>query len=71
MTLPTTTLPAQTRSRTTIDDDAGGGGPSETGQSLVEQARAYARVAREAMQNCKQGAEAVDELQRRRNQSGQ
>lgn len=47
-------------------------GPSEPQASpLVEQARGFARVARDAVNECERGEEALRELRRRRNKSGQ
>ena len=41
------------------------------GENLLEQARAYANVARMAGDNCQQGREAEQDLHNRRNRSGE
>ena len=47
-------------------------GPPEGGPNpVLEQATAYAQVAREALEECDRGADAHRELERRRNKSGQ
>lgn len=49
-----------------------GGDPSADGPSpLLQQAAEYAKIAREALEDCQRGAEAEQELSKRRNQSGQ
>ena len=44
---------------------------SPGGSSLIQQARAYADVARRARENCQNKHSAEQELHRRRNHSGQ
>lgn len=44
--------------------------PGQGGQ-LREQAAAFARIAREALEDCDRGADAEQQLVRRRNRSGQ
>lgn len=49
-----------------------GSGPEDGGPNkLMQQAEGHANAARRARENCKTGAEAEQELQRRRNTSGQ
>lgn len=49
------------------DQPAGDGDPSE----LLQQARGWAAVAQQAHQRCQSGADAEQEVHRRRNQPGQ
>jgi hypothetical protein len=50
-----------------VHGDPSTGGPSP----LLQQAAGYADVARQARANCQRGADAEQELGRRRNRSGQ
>ncbi len=52
---------------------AGPGDPGEPSgaAAILERAAAWREVAREARRRCQRGAEAEQELQRRRNSSGQ
>ena len=51
-------------------DDAGDAG--DTGESsLLQQAKGYSEVAREALQDCERGEDAVKQMHKRRNRSGQ
>ncbi len=49
------------------------GGDSESGNtdSVKHQAAAYGKIARQALDDCKQGLAADEALERRRNSSGQ
>ena len=48
------------------------GGPPDGGPSpLLRQAAEFAKVARESLEDCQRGAEAEQELAKRRNRSGQ
>jgi len=49
----------------------GGDSPADGPSPLLQQAAAYANVAREALQDCQRDGEAEQELIRRRNRSGQ
>lgn len=54
------------------DPEETGGDPFEgQGPNLAQQAAAYAEIARTAREECGQGVDAENELQRRRNRSGQ
>jgi len=44
---------------------------SDQPSPLLQQAAAYGKVARESLEDCQRGAEAEQELEKRRNQSGQ
>ena len=64
-----TTMPPTRRETETVDsaDD-----PSAEGTSLLlEQAAAFGEIAAAAMADCNHGANAENELDKRRNQSGQ
>ncbi len=63
----------QTRT-VTRERELGGPGADpfeENAGDLRQQAAAYANIAREARDDCQRGADAEQELQRRRNRSGQ
>ena len=62
------TLTPATRRRPTGEPQ---GPPEPPASPLVEQARGFARVARDAVNDCERGEEALRELHRRRNKSGQ
>ena len=62
------TLP---RKRQREEEAAAAPAPESGGNSLANQAAAYAQVAREALENCERGIDAERELHRRRNRSGQ
>jgi hypothetical protein len=62
------------RTRTNDSQDvrqAADEGPGEGGGGLLEQAAAFAAVAREAHADCEKGKAAEQQLLRRRNRSGQ
>ena len=65
----------QQRTRTITTDHEPGqpdGDPfADGGGDLRQQAAAYANIAREARDDCQRGADAEQELHRRRNRSGQ
>lgn len=50
-------------------DEAAPGGGEES--DLLERASSWARVARDAYRRCTKGSDAVEELLRRRNRSGE
>ena len=52
-------------------EDASDTGTPTGNSSLLRQAQQYAEVARQAREACQQGTKAEEELQRRRNLSGQ
>ena len=63
-----------TRRRTRPEAPAGGGptdGPGASSGNLLDQARGWGEVAREAHDECEKGENAEAELHRRRNNSGQ
>ncbi len=63
-----------TRRRARREAPAGGGPPDSLDSSsgnLLEQARGWGEVAREAYDDCEKGRDAEAELHRRRNRSGQ
>lgn len=45
--------------------------PVSAASPLLEQARGFAQVARDAVNECERGEDALKELHRRRNKSGQ
>ncbi len=45
--------------------------PFTAASPLMEQAKGFAQVARDAVNDCQRGEDALKELQRRRNRSGQ
>ena len=45
--------------------------PADRPSPLLKQASEYSKVAREALDDCQRGAEAEEELKKRRNRSGQ
>ncbi len=51
--------------------ESGSGPPADGPSPLLQQAAEYAKVAREALEDCQRGAEAEQELLKRRNRSGQ
>ncbi|MCO6456009.1 MAG: hypothetical protein J5I93_11985 [Pirellulaceae bacterium] len=59
------------QTRTTPPEASGGDPLQPQPGNLREQAAAFARIAREAHADCERGADAEQQLQRRRNQSGQ
>ena len=59
--------PEQETEEAQFQGDPGAEGPSP----LLQQAAAFGRVAREALEDCQRGADAEQELQKRRYQSGQ
>jgi hypothetical protein len=65
----------QQRTRTLTQEHAVGGPGTdpfeENTGDLRQQAAAYANIAREAHDDCQRGADAEQELARRRNRSGQ
>ena len=67
MTTRTRTVPTRQAPLETAGPGADDAGPG----SLLEQAAAYGNVAREALDDCTTGINAEDELQKRRNRSGQ
>ena len=62
------TLASNLRAQERVDDQ---GDPAESASPLLEQARGFAGAARQAVSDCKRGEEAIKELERRRNRSGQ
>jgi hypothetical protein len=62
------TMTATRRQENMSPGPSGGDAPAS---SLLEQAQGFAQVAREALRDCERGTAAVEELHRRRNQSGQ
>ncbi len=60
------------RTRRQAPPSAGPGDPSDpSAGNLLEQARGWGEVAREAYDDCEKGKDAEAELHRRRNRSGQ
>lgn len=62
------TIKARTRQTGPAGDPEEG---AAAGSPLLEQAQGFAQAARDAMNDCQRGEEAVREMQRRRNRSGQ